>query len=110
MSEDNNESFEVKTPFFSSKIAGKNLTLRDIVLFLVFTIALATFFFVYSHAESADKNTQALLIELKQANKLSIDAQKSTAYHQCRSACLLEQPPDRRDGSTCERVCAHLKP
>ena len=110
MSENSHDQIEIKTPFFSSKIAGKNLTLRDIVLFFVFIVALGTFFFVYSHAESADKSTQALLREIQQSNKQSIDAQKNVAYHQCRTACLLEQPPERRDGVQCERVCAHLKP
>ena len=110
MSEDNNDSIEVKTPFFSSKIAGKNLTLRDIILFFVFIIALATFMFVYTHAESADKSTQALLKEIQQSNKATLDAQKNTAYHACRQSCLLEQAPDKRDGTQCERICTHLKP
>ena len=110
MSEENNETIEVKTPFFSSKIAGKNLTLRDIVLFFVFVIALSTFMFVYTHAESSDKSTQALLKEIQQSNKANLDAQKNTAYHACRQSCLLEQPPDKRDGTQCERICTHLKP
>ena len=110
MSENSHDQIEIKTPFFSSKIAGKNLTLRDVVLFFVFVVALATFFFVYSHAESADKSNQALLIELQKSNKAMIDSQKSTAYHACRQSCLLEQAPDRRDGTQCERICTHLKP
>ena len=110
MSENGQDQIEIKTPFFSSKIAGKNLTLRDIVLFFVFVVALATFFFVHSHAKSSDKSTQALLREIQQSNKQSIDAQKAVAYHQCRTACLLEQPQAKRDGSQCDRVCAHLKP
>ena len=110
MPEENNNTIEVKTPFFSSKIAGKNLTLRDIVLFFVFAIGMATFMFIYSHAESSEKSTQALLREIEKSNKAQLDAQKSTAYHACRQSCLLEQPPDKRDGTACERICTHLKP
>ena len=117
MSENNSDQIEIKTPFFSSKIAGKNLTLRDVVLLLVFGGMAGLFGLAWTHADSSDKlvkeiqqSNAALLKEIKDSNREQTNAQKNIAFHNCRQACLLEQPPDRRDGAACERVCSHLRP
>lgn len=110
MSENGQDQIEIKTPFFSSKIAGKNLTIRDIVLLLIFGLIIGSAMLSHGHAESAEKTSQALLREIRDSNKANLDAQKNIAFHQCRTACLLEQPQEKRDGQQCDRICATLRP
>ena len=111
------DSVELKTPFFSGKIAGKNLTLRDIVLLLVFGAVIAVYMAISAHAggdskvvEAIKEGNAALLKEIKDANRQNTDSNRHAAFHQCRSACLLEQPQAKRDGASCDRICANLRP
>jgi hypothetical protein len=100
----------------SAKIAGQEINVKNVkslntiltLATLLVGVGMATL--LWTHADGADKTSQALLREIQQSNKANLDAQKNIAYHSCRQSCLLEQPQDKRDGAICERTCATLKP
>lgn len=100
----------------SAKIAGQEFNVKNVkslnTILTLFTllVVVAMGVLLYTHADGAEKTSQALLKEIQQSNKANLDAQKNTAYHACRQSCLLEQPQEKRDGTACERICTHLKP
>ena len=111
MSEERNGNSEVSisSPFFSTRIAGKNFTVRDIVLLLVFGGMITVYFMIDKHADAADKTTKALLEQVKESNQANTKAQKNTVFYMCRSSCLLEQPPEKRNPVACDVICAPMK-
>lgn len=111
MTDTNGDSMEVKTPFFSGKIAGKNLTLRDIVLLLVFGCVIGSGVFSWTHSDASDKKFEAILHEIKESRKESSANSKTSAFYSCKQACVLqyEQKDRVKGGVACEAICAPVK-
>lgn len=107
----------------SAKIAGQEFNVKNVkslntaLTMGCLLIGVGVAVLLWTHVEGADKTVTAiregnaaLLKEIKDSNKAQLDAQKNIAFHNCRQSCLLEQRPDKRDGSACERICASLRP
>ena len=97
---------------FGLKIAGQELNVKNVkslntiltALGLCASVSIGVF--LWTHVESADKGTAAVLNEVKQSNQ----TQKNIAYYQCMQVCLLAQgDPAKRNREACELQCAPVK-
>ena len=79
------------------------------MLLLVFGGMITVYFMIDKHADAADKTTKALLEQVKESNQANTKAQKNTVFYMCRSSCLLEQPPEKRNPVACDVICAPMK-
>jgi hypothetical protein len=98
------KAFGTETNVKNIKSLNTALTLATLIMVTALGV------FLWQHAEGSDKTSQALLREIQQSNKANADTQKNIAFYQCRAACLVEQPPEKKDGAACDRTCGYLRP
>lgn len=85
---------EVKTPFFSASLKGKDIQLRDVIALCTLIGAVFLGTLIWQHREDTKENTAALISAVKE---LTVSTRQQTRV-QREMNCLIALPTEKREG------------